>query len=129
MKGPRCRPHRVFTAQNLVLIERMASQGHSAREIALAIGSTPSSVRVKCSHRKIRLKRGRGRARHPVSLGQIDQTPQDRGKMPVLAHMPAELYVDFSRKAVDLAKSPSIFASMLLTAIATSDLYKAVLDD
>ena len=120
---------RVFTAQNLSLIERMAGQGHSAKEIAEAIGSTPSSVRVKCSHRKIRLKRGRGRTRRPVSLGQSDQPLRETGKMPVLAYMLESLYVDFSRKAVDLDKSPSVFASLLLTAIASSDLYKAVLDD
>ena len=122
---------RVFTSQNVALMGQMAEQGCSARQIAEAIGSTPSSVRVKCSHRKIRLKRGRGRGRagQPVVLEQVERPLQEINKMPVLAYMPATLYADFNRKANDQNQSPTIFASMLLTAIASSDLYKAVLDE
>jgi hypothetical protein len=43
--------------------------------------------------------------------------------------MPRELYAGFNSKAHDLRQPTSTFASMLLNAIATSDLYRAVLDD
>jgi hypothetical protein len=108
-------------------MREMAGQGRSAREIAKAIGSTPASVRVVCSHHKIRLKRGRG----PV-LGHIEQIGEHIGLAPrhrVVAYMPASLYSEFNRKAAHLDKPVSMLASMLLNAIATSDIYKAVLDD
>jgi hypothetical protein len=118
---------RVFTSQKLALMQQMACQGCSAPEIAKAIGSTPSSVRVMCSRHKIRLKRGRG-----LAVGQIEQLTEHVSLAPehmVVAYMPAPLYVEFNRKAAHLDKPVSILASMLLNAIATSDIYKAVLDD
>ena len=121
------RNRRVFTSQGLALIRQMADQGCSAPDIAKAIGSTPASVRVMCSRHKIRLRRGRG----PV-LGHIDQMPDHVSLAPehmVVAYMPAPLYFEFNRKAAHLDKPVSILASMLLNAIATSDIYKAVLDD
>jgi hypothetical protein len=105
----------------------MAGQGCSAPEIAKAIGSTPSSVRVMCSRYKIRLRRGRG-----LVSGHIEQVPEHVSLGPehmVVAYMPAPLYFEFNRKAAHLDKPVSILASMLLNAIATSDIYKAVLDD
>jgi hypothetical protein len=118
---------RVFTLQKLALMQQMASQGCSALDIATAIGSTPPSVRVMLSRHKIRLKRGRR-----LVPGQIEQLAERAGLAPehmVVAYMPAPLYTEFNRKAADLDKPVSILASMLLNAIATSDIYKAVLDD
>jgi hypothetical protein len=59
---------RVFTPQKVALMQQMADAGCSAREIAEAIGSTPSSVRVVCSCQKIQLKAGR----RPAS-GHVEQ--------------------------------------------------------
>jgi hypothetical protein len=118
---------RVFTSQKVALMQQMAGTGCSAREIAEAIGSTPSSVRVVCSRQKIRLKGGR----RPVS-GHVEQLAEHVGLVPehtVVAYMPAPLYAEFNRKAVQLDMPISILASMLLKEIATGDLYKAVLDD
>jgi hypothetical protein len=105
----------------------MAEQGLSAFEIANTIGSTPGSVRVVCSHHKIRLKRGRR---------SVDQTLQDSahqvGRGPdhtIMAYIPAPLFVEFYRKAENLQMSASGLASNLLAAIATSNIYEAVLDD
>ena len=116
---------RVFTSQALALMQQMASQGCSAPEIAKAIGSTPASVRVMLSRHKIRLKRGR-----TTRIGQVaehaSRVPEHRV---VVAYMPASLYTEFNRKAAHLDKPVSILASMLLNAIATSDIYQAVLDD
>jgi len=120
------RRSRVFTSQKLALMQQLASQGSSAPDIAKAIGSTPASVRVMLSRHKIRLKRGRRLASGRVEL------VERAGRVPehmVVAYMPAPLYTEFNRKAADLDKPVSILASMLLNAIATSDIYKAVLDD
>jgi hypothetical protein len=119
---------RVFTFRNLSVMERMAADGYSSSEIAKAIGSTSSSVRVKCSERKIRLKRGRGRPRQPVANPTAEPTKPTR-QVPVAAYMPDSVYAQFQGKARYLKKEPSILVSMLLTAIVNGDLYKAVLDD
>jgi hypothetical protein len=108
-------------------MREMAGRGCSAPDIAKAIGSTPASVRVVCSYHKIRLKRGRRSA-----SGHVKQIPEHVSVAPermVVAYMPAPLYLEFNRKAAHLDKPVSILASMLLNAIATSDIYKAVLDD
>jgi hypothetical protein len=47
----------------------------------------------------------------------------------IVAHMPAPLFVEFHRKAEHLQVPVSILASNLLAAIATSNIYDAVLDD
>jgi hypothetical protein len=118
---------RVFTPQNLAIVRRMAEQGCSAPEIAKALGSTPSSVRVTCSRQQIRLRRGRGdAARPPLVQRPVDY--EGRG-VPVVAYLAEPLYAEFRRQANDLQKPASDFASMLLSAIAESDLYKAVLDE
>jgi hypothetical protein len=117
---------RVFTSQKVALMQQMAGTGCSAREIAEAIGSTPSSVRVVCSRQKIRLKGGR----RPVSK-QDEQLAEHVGspEHTVVAYMPAPLYAEFNRKAAHLDLPVSMLATMLLNEIASSDLYKAVLDD
>ncbi len=119
---------RVFTSENLALIKQMAAQGCSAREIASAIGSTPSSVRVKCSYQKIRLRRGRGRPPGPASL-PVERSVDFTRQSSVVSYLPASVFAEFNRKADELRMSASALASMLLNVVATSDLYKAVLDD
>jgi hypothetical protein len=117
---------RVFTSENLTLVREMAARGCSAREIAEVIGSTASSVRVKCSQQKIRLKRGRG----PSRLARSVLGPHDRGqRVPLVAYLPARVYAQLVQKANAVRKPPSVYASMLLSAVTTGELYKAVLDD
>ena len=53
-QGPR---RRVFTSSAINTIRGLAGQGKSASEIAEVIGSTTRSVRVRCSHLKIKLRR------------------------------------------------------------------------
>src|SRR5262249_34126325 len=122
---------RVFTSENLALMRRMAAQGCSSSEIAHAIGSTPSSVRVKCSYQKIRLRRGRRRAATtPHPIGSSDRVRQpDEYRHSIVSYMPAVAFAEFNRKANELNLSASALATMLLSAVASSDLYKAVLDD
>ena len=115
---------RVFTPDNLLRIRQMAGEGSSSIEIAKAIGSTSASVRVRCSHHKIKIRRGHRSMRnalskpvHPLS----DET--------IVAHLPGSLSTEFHRKAKQLQISASVLASRLLGAIVVSDIYDAVLDD
>ena len=117
---------RVFTPQNVALMQQMVDKGSSAREIAATLGSTPASVRVTCSHLGIRLRRRRGCVPRPVrSSGTLMRDLE----VPVVAYMPTEQYAEFTSRARALGKPAGTFAGMLLSAIATSDLYKAVLDE
>jgi hypothetical protein len=121
------RKYRIFTPKNLAIMCHMAERGLSAIEIAETIGSTPGSVRVVCSHHKIRLKRGR---RPGVQALQNPVHQVHRGSdHTIMAHMPAPLFVEFYRKAENLQISASGLASNLLAAIAASNIYEAVLDD
>jgi hypothetical protein len=121
------RNYRVFTPKNLSLMRHMAEQGGSALEIAKTIGSTPGSVRVVCSHHKIRLKRGR----RSVDQAMQNSTHQMHcgADHAIMAHLPVPLFDEFHRKAENLQMSASGLASNLLAAIALSDIYEAVLDD
>ena len=118
---------RIFTPHNLALVRNMAERGNSSEEIARAIGSTAASVRVVCSHHKIRLKRGRP---HPGrSKGQNGNRAGAMADHTIVAHMPAALYTEFHRKAEHLRLPVSVLAGNLLAAIAASNIYEAVLDD
>jgi hypothetical protein len=117
---------RVFTPQSLSLVRQMAEQGSSAADIAKTIGSTAGSVRVMCSHNMIKLKRGRGSI---AQQGSVREPSERSIHVPLVAHMPPALYAEFESRARDLHKPPAMFASMLLNAIAASDLYRAVLDE
>ena len=64
----------IFTPTAVEIIRGLARQGRSAPEIADAIGSTPASVRAKCSLLKIRLRRGRpGIAKQRLSFTCVRQ--------------------------------------------------------
>jgi hypothetical protein len=115
---------RVFTPENLSLLKRMAAEGLSGPEIAKALGSTAGSVRVTCSHEGIRLKRGRARRLPPAS-----KLSEQGRHVPIVAYMPAKLYNGFYSTAHALDKPVGTLAGMLLSAISSGDLYKAVLDE
>lgn len=103
----------IFTPTAVEIIRGLARQGRSAPEIADAIGSTPASVRAKCSLLKIRLRRGR---------------PGIAKQRLVVYLRPAD-YDALERKARQLQKSAEELSGMLLKAIVSSDLYEAVLDE
>lgn len=112
---------RVFTPATVALIRKLAGQGKSASEIADAIGSTAASVRVKCCHFKIKLKRGR-----PALLRTPQPTHRDQK---LVVRMSPIYYAALKQKAAGMQKSPSELAEMLLEAIIRGDIYEAVLDD
>ena len=105
---------RVFTPSAINTIRRLAGQGKSASEIAEVIGSTAASVRVNCSHLKIKLRRQRQR--------------DDGGQVLVIYLRDAD-YVALERKAVHMKKSAVELSGELLEAIIRSDIFEAVLDD
>jgi hypothetical protein len=65
----------------------------------------------------------------PVDYESFEERRPDQGGVPVVAYLAEPLYAEFRRRANDLQKPASAFASMLLSAIAENDLYKAVLDE
>ena len=105
----------IFTADNLLRIRQMAGEGSSAFEIAMAIGSTPASVRVICSRHKIKL------TRKPALNPSSDHA--------IVVHMPAWRSIRFHRKAERLQIPASVLAKRLLAAIVVSNIYDAVFDD
>jgi hypothetical protein len=119
---------RIFTPHNLALIRHMAERGNSSEEIAKVIGSTAASVRVVCSHHKIKLRRGRRRYNGDSKAERVDHG-RAMSEHTIVARIPASLYVEFHRKAENLRVPVSVLASNLLAAIAASNIYEAVLDD
>ena len=118
------RATRIFTPNNLLRIRHMAGDGCSASDIAKSLGSTPASVRVMCSHYKIKIGRGRRSIRN--ALSKPVHPPSVHA---IVAHLPASLSVEFHLKAAHLQMPASVLASRLLAAIVASNIYEAVLND
>jgi hypothetical protein len=112
-------PKRVFTPAAIKIVRELAAQEKTAAEIAEVVGSTTGSVRVKCCQLKIQLSR-RGR----VSL--VPTWPE-REKLVIYMH-PAD-YAALKQQAADMRKPAGELAGMLLQAIVSSNIYKAVLDE
>jgi hypothetical protein len=110
--------------QKILRIQKLAEQGRSAIEIANLIESTPGSGRVFCSRHKIKIRRGQRYLRN-ASPRHI-HSPLDHT---IVVQLPARLYFDFHRKAEHLQMRVSALARDLLTAIASSNIYDAVLDE
>jgi hypothetical protein len=106
---------RVFTPSAIDTIRELAAGGKSASEIAEVIGSTTASVRVKCCHLKIKLRR---RGRRTIESGRLG----------VVIYLEAADYAALKRKAAEMQKSACELSGKLLTAIVRSDIYEAVLD-
>jgi hypothetical protein len=116
-RGARCR---VFTPSAINTIRELAGQGKSASEIAEVIGSTTGSVRVNCSHLKIKIK-----PRRQGQQGRIGQIAGHR----VIICLSDPVYAALERKAADMQKSVVELSGELLEAIISGDIYEAVLDD
>jgi hypothetical protein len=114
--GLRRRARRVFTPNAIDTMRGLAAQGKSASAIAEVIGSTAASVRVKCCHLKIRLRR---RGRHRSQIGGHSE----------VIYLHAADYAALRRKAAEMQKSAGELSGKLLRAIIRSDIYEAVLDD
>jgi hypothetical protein len=107
---------RIFTQSAINTIRVLAAQGKSAAEIAVAIGSTPGSVRVKCCQLKIPLRRGWQRTRRIGGRGLV-------------IYLQETDYAALRRKAADMQKSTVELSGELLRAVIRGEIYEAVLDD
>lgn len=107
---------RVFTPTAIDAIRVLAAQGKSAAEIATAIGSTPASVRVKCCHLKIPLRRRWQQALHI------------EGHRLIIYLQDAD-YAALRRKAAEMQRSAVELSGELLRAVIRGNIYEAVLDD
>ena len=112
---------RIFTPATVGMMRRLADQGRSATEIADVIGSTAASVRVKCCHLKIKLRRRRGSS-------AAHQLHDIRGAKLNIYLRPV-VYAGLKQRADALHKSVADLAATLLEAVANSDIYDAVLDE
>ncbi len=112
-------PRRVFTASAIKIIREMAEQAKSATQIAKVIGSTPASVRATCCQHRIKLKRGRP---------NLQPRPPRSDEKLVLVCVRSSDHAALAEKAAQMQKSTAELASMLLTAIVSSDIYEAVSD-
>jgi hypothetical protein len=117
-------PKRVFTPAAIKIIRDFAAQERSAVEIAEVIGSTAASVRVKCSQIKIRLSR-RGR-RGPTLVPTL---PDQLERKKLVNYMDPAHYAALKQQSDHMQKPAGELAGMLLQAVVSSDIYKAVLDD
>jgi hypothetical protein len=115
-------PRRVFTPAVIQAVRELASQGKTASEIAATIGSTAASVRVKCCHLKIPVSQ-RGRP----SLVPSSHPHNNEGKL--VLYMRPNDYAALFQRAAQMSKSPVELAGMLLGAIASANIFEAVLDD
>jgi hypothetical protein len=110
---PRRAP-RIFTPSAISTVRRLAAQGKSASQIAEVIGSTSASVRVKCCHLKIKLRR---------------RTARQISGQTLVVYLHDADYAALKRKATEMQKSTAELSSELLKAVIRSDIYGAVLDD
>jgi len=115
------RPGTVFTPTAVEIIRELADQGKSAMEIAHVIGSTPGSVRVRCSQLKIRLLRPQARLRQ--------SRPLPVPKHSLVVYLTPTVYAALKRKAQNMQKPTVELAASLLAAIVRSNIYEAVLDE
>ena len=114
-------PRRVFTPAVIKAVRELASQGKSASDIAGTIGSTPASVRVKCCQLKIQLSR-RGRPSLVPGFSSHNESK-------LVVYLRPDGYAALKQRAAQMRKSPVELAGMLLEAIASANIFEAVLDD
>jgi len=108
---------RIFSPQAVEAIRELIAQGKSAQEIAVAIGSTAGSVRVKCCQLKMKLPRRSRQSRHAFAQKKL------------VVYMQPAVRAALEVKASQMQKSAAELSVRLLEAIVGSDLYEAVLDD
>jgi hypothetical protein len=102
----------VFTSSAVRTMRRMARDGSGAKAIAAAINSTPGSVKVECSKRGIRLRRGGNSVRG----------------VKVVALVRRSTVKAIRSEAQRMNVTEGALATMVWEAIVEGDLFRAVLD-
>jgi hypothetical protein len=109
------RPTKIFTNANVLKIKALADNGFGAVQIAHAIGSTPASVRNRCSKMKIKLGRTKG---FGCSAEQC-----------IISNISEASFIELDRHARQREMSAQSLAALLLETIAKDNLFDAVIDD
>jgi hypothetical protein len=109
------RPTKIFTHANVIKIKALAANGLGSVQIAHAIGSTPASVRNRCSKMKIRLGSRKSSAHNAEPC--------------IISNVSEASFIELDRHARQREISVQILAALLLETIAKDDLFDAVLDD
>jgi hypothetical protein len=109
------RPTKIFTNANVIKIKALADKGFGAIQIAHAIGSTPASVRNRCSKMKIKLGRPRSCA--------CSAEPS------IISNVSAASFLELDRQARQRGIPVQTLATLLLETIAKDNLFDAVIDE
>jgi hypothetical protein len=114
---------KLFTPAVLAWIPRWLAEGLSSAEIAARIGCTIGSLRVRCSHNRISLRRPR--AARPTRIA-----PSGAPGMPRLSvALPDSILSIIEARASQRGETGRTLAAALLAKIAEDDLFAAVLDE
>ncbi len=108
--------HKIFTPEVFDQIAKLAAQGFSAAEIAAKVGCTLNSLRVKCSHHGICLRR------------RSKSCPEGRSPGRLTIKLSGDTATLLQQEADKQGVSSTKFAASLLEAIVRDKLYEAVID-
>ena len=114
-------PRIVFTPQAIATMIRMAEDGEGARAIAVALGSTPASVRVKCCSLKIPLS-------HPGLRSQLVSSDGDIKLRRIAFAISQGAFGKLFEAARVHGCSPQVLARWIVTLVLRDDLIDAVID-
>jgi len=112
---------KLFTPAVLQQVARWVASGQSAEEIAERIGCTPGTLKVRCSHEGISLRRHR-------PAGEVVGKPKRR-RSRVSVQVPGSIFAVIEARAAPKGMTGAALATSLLAKIVTDDLFEAVLDD
>src|SRR3974390_3784537 len=106
---------KIFTEANMVKVKTMAEQGYGAAHIAHEIRSTPGSVRVMCSNKKIKRRDTSGSSWIPRRW--------------ITFKVSEETFLELERYAKQKEVPVQTLTAQLLEIMAKENLFDAVLDE
>ena len=116
-------------AAALEQIPALLDQGLSAVDIANAFGCTVGTLRVKCSHTGISLRRKHAKTARYLQTTPTPSMPSAAAVSRLALQLPAMTMEQLEQGAKAKGVPASTLASMLLETIAREGLYEAVLDE
>jgi hypothetical protein len=124
---------KIFTPEVLASIPQMVADGLRAEQIAALIGTTPTSLKVRCSQHKISLGKRGGPKGPRGPYGLRDKTLKAFATR--LANIQLKIKVDaktlslIAMRAEKKGTTVDAVASRVLEIVARDNLYDAVIDD
>jgi hypothetical protein len=111
------RRQKIFSADVVAKIRKLVGQGLKPEEIAHDLGCTLGTLRVKCSHHQISLRRHSAAAARSTA-----------GHMRVTIRVSGEVARRLVRQSREKGMSPPKFVARLIETIVQDNLYDAVID-